>query len=265
MDTRHIASDTAGHKRSQTLAIELSRYGFAVFPCRDDNKRPSCPNGFYDAVADETSVRELWRRFPGGLVGVPTGAVNGFDALDIDPRHGGDRWLETAHIPPTRVHRTRSGGWHFLFRHAEGVRNTASKIAPGVDTRGDGGYIIWWPPTYAPGAPADWPPYLLAAMNPPQEPVGTPVYTAPPERRAQRLIEEAIARVRTAPPGQRHYRLRAAALTLGGLPGFPPQTAAQLLLAAVIDAGGPAVDRKNAADTIQWGLKTGAARPLSFT
>ena len=35
----------------------------------------------------------LWRRTPGPLVGVPTGAASGFDVLDIDIKTGGVDWL----------------------------------------------------------------------------------------------------------------------------------------------------------------------------
>jgi hypothetical protein len=59
------------------------------------------------------------------------------DALDIDPRHGGDVWYAAnlSRLPRTRTHQTRSGGLHILFDHADGVRSSAGKIAPGIDVR----------------------------------------------------------------------------------------------------------------------------------
>ena len=58
--------------------------------------------------------------------------ANGIDVLDLDPRHGGDHWLDTHgdRLPATRTHRTRSGGLHFLFRHHGGIRNSQGKLRP---------------------------------------------------------------------------------------------------------------------------------------
>jgi hypothetical protein len=124
-------------------ALALAARGFALFPCRQD-KASACPHGHINATRDPAAVRDQWWRWPGDLIGTSTGTVNGFDALDIDPRHGGDVW-HTAHtgpLSPTRIHQTRSGGLHILFRDADGVRNSAGKIAPGVDVRGEGGFVI---------------------------------------------------------------------------------------------------------------------------
>jgi hypothetical protein len=161
-------------------AIEL---GLPCFPCRVD-KSPLTPNGFKDASADIDAIREMFSPHPGCLIGVPTGSPSGIDILDVDPRHNGHVWYE-AHkgkLPPTRIHRTRRGGLHRLFRHMDGLRNTAAKISAGIDTRCEGGYFIWWPATglefqdYPPAGLPEWPPWLLPSMMskpvPPPPPYG---------------------------------------------------------------------------------------------
>jgi hypothetical protein len=68
---------------------------------------------------------------------VPTGETSGLFVVDVDSgRHDeANDWLESAgpHLPPTRWHATKSGGWHLLFKHRAGLRNTAGKLARGVD------------------------------------------------------------------------------------------------------------------------------------
>ena len=256
-------------------AIALSQRGLAVFPCRE-TKAPACPNGFLAATSDLAAVRDLWRRYPGPLIGVPTGERNAFDVLDLDPRHGSDAWLATNRhrLPPTRCHATRSGGTHMLFRHAVGVRNSASKIGPGVDVRGEGGFIIWWPAAgcqmHNEMPPAAWPDWLLDLLAPPPPPpVTRPVLAAQhvPTSRVAALIATALTRVELAQPGQRHERLRAAARTLGGVldvGGISAADAERVLLDAVQRAGGAAVHVPNAVGTIRWGLERGRSSPLDL-
>jgi len=106
--------------------------GLPRFPCTAD-KRPLTPNGFYGARvgADDSG----WP-----LVGIPTGKVSGIDVLDVDVE--GLDWLKSVELPATRVHETRSGGKHLFWIHADGLRNSAGRIARGVDVRADGGYFI---------------------------------------------------------------------------------------------------------------------------
>jgi hypothetical protein len=219
----------------------------------------------------------LWRRWSGDLIGVPTGPVNGFDVLDIDPRHGGDAWLSEYRfrLPTTRTHETRSGGLHILFQHAEGVRNSAGKIGAGVDVRGAGGYIIWWPAagcSVENHALAEWPAWLLRVLipQPPPQPLarrGVGGVQGVEAMQAARIVAAALARLEMAGAGQKHERLRAAARTLGGVAdaaGFSDHDAEEVLFAAVLRAGGAEVRERNARATIRWGLSKGRSVPLSL-
>jgi hypothetical protein len=217
----------------------------------------------------------LWRRWPGPLIGTPTGAANGFDALDIDPRNGGDAWY-AAHrdtLPNTRIHETRSGGLHILFRHRPGVRNSAGKIASGVDVRGEGGFVIWWPAAgcgATRGSPADWPAWLHPAVIRPPEPPRSGTATVPRQQtdqlvlRYRRFVEKLLANLLNAPDGAKHDKLLRTARTLGGIlaaAGIAESDAHAWLIAAVPAS---AVDLDAAATTAWAGLKNGLAHPYDL-
>jgi putative DNA primase/helicase len=111
--------------------------GWAVFPVK--GKIPLTPNGFKDASRDPAQWLVWDRQFPGCGWAAPTGEVNGFDAIDAD-----DPWaveeLE-ARLPNGPRVRTGGGGMHFYVAQVPGAKNWAKRI-PGVDFRGDGGYVV---------------------------------------------------------------------------------------------------------------------------
>jgi hypothetical protein len=169
-------------------ALKLATLGIPVFPVRlckdaclrcDICKTPSCWNGFYGAETDPAKVRALWRRYPGALVGVPTGKASGFDLLDIDSAKHNEAavWYfsKKSMIPHTRVHISGSGGLHILFRRHSAALNTRSRIETGIDTKADRGYLVWWPAAgkkIVHDVPlAEWPPWLIKAQQPPLMPV----------------------------------------------------------------------------------------------
>jgi hypothetical protein len=125
--------------------VDLVAEGRAVFFCHED-KTPACPHGFKDAARDPVVLRELYRRHLGALVAVVAGEVSGIDIFDIDRKHpeAVQWWRENRHrVPQTRVHRTRSGGLHVVFRHHHGLRCWTARPVVGIDGRSTGGYIIW--------------------------------------------------------------------------------------------------------------------------
>jgi Bifunctional DNA primase/polymerase, N-terminal len=155
-------------------ALELVEQGYRVFFCGSD-KRPTSEHGFRDAADTPQAVFALWHLHPGDLVGVVTGEddADGIDVLDIDVEHLAARvwWhLSRTRLPQTRIHRTGRGGFHVLFRHRPGMRCSASRIAIGVDVRGDGGFAIWWPaagqPVLCDSSAAPWPEWLAELAGP---------------------------------------------------------------------------------------------------
>ncbi|MDR3529795.1 MAG: bifunctional DNA primase/polymerase [Rhodopila sp.] len=172
-------------------ALALASLGIPVFPLRS-NKRPCTEHGFKAASTDPETVRRMFADPLAALIGVPTGAVSGFDVLDIDPSRAGDEWLREneSRLPPARRHHTRSGGVHILLKHTPGMGNSSDRIAPGVDVRGDGGYCVWWPAQrfHASGDVwGDWPDWLLiqALRNiSPNTPVPNAEDLAPPDAAA---------------------------------------------------------------------------------
>ena len=194
-----------------TKALALAEWGLPVHPCAA-SKRPTSPHGFQDATRDPAAVCRLWRDHPGPLIGVPTGKSTGLFVLDIDiaKHEAAAQWLErhASCLPDTRSHRTRSGGLHLLFKHHPGLRNTQGRLALGVDTRGEGGYCLWWPAAIEHGhhrAPlAEIPDWLITALTPPP-PETRPAMSRPRTPEAARAkIEGIVGTVAAGNEGQRN-------------------------------------------------------------
>jgi hypothetical protein len=144
----------------EAAALEYAGRGWAVFPVKRD-KTPRTEHGFKDATTDPQQIRVWWERWPDAGVGVRTGAGSGLLVLDVDGEAGADalRELERRHGEPpvTAAATTGGGGRHVYFAHPGGdIRNTAKKLGPGLDTRGDGGYVVGPPSAHESGGAYAW-------------------------------------------------------------------------------------------------------------
>ena len=149
-------------------ALAYARRDWLVFPVQPGGKVPLgalAPHGLRDATTDAETIRRWWAADHGANIGIQTGAVSGLVVLDVDPRHDGDRslWqLESRHgkIPHTVEALTGGGGRHIFFAHPRAglvVRNvTGLGGLPGLDIRGDGGYIVAPPSIHRSGRSNEW-------------------------------------------------------------------------------------------------------------
>ncbi len=129
--------------------------------CESPGKHPRVRwSEFQQRLPTEKEVRYWWERWPDSNVIIVTGRLSGLAVVDVDPRHGGDEawreWLGLHPLPQTPVALTGGGGQHYFFAHpGQEVRNTTNML-PGVDFRGDGGYVVAPPSKHASGREYAW-------------------------------------------------------------------------------------------------------------
>lgn len=146
-------------------ALGYARRGWHVFPifepitsgcscsrrvCGDIGKHPRTDHGLKEATTDQAQIRAWWDKWPAANVGIRTGATSGLFVVDVDAGKNGAESLaalETEHgsLPDTLTVGTSGGGFHLYFEHpGQKVpnHNTGKRLGPGVDVRGDGGYVV---------------------------------------------------------------------------------------------------------------------------
>jgi len=183
-------------------ALEYAARGWLVLPLKPGSKAPITRHGFKDASKSKRTIRRWWRKHPDANVGVRTGRESGLVILDVD-RHGdadGEASLaelarEHADVPATLEVRTPNGGRHLYFAHPGGEVRSRTGLRPGVDLKGEGGYVVA-PPSMLEGcgepyaaqngsALAPTPEWLLEEASRQPSPASSPTTPAPSQRRSR--------------------------------------------------------------------------------
>jgi hypothetical protein len=266
------------HRLEQTKAA-VGR-GWALTPLR--GKIPILDGWNSAPKADETQVK-TWAEE--GNLGLRTGAASGVFVIDEDTDKGGD--VRELGLPQTWTVITGGGGRHYYFRHAGDLGNSASKLGPHIDTRGEGGQVVFvgsiHPNTgrmyrWAEGlSPDDG----LELAELPQEVLETLLPKKPPARRetapsrsataprtghrtdyAQEALKREVDEVLGAPPGTGNDKLNIAAFNLGQLVagGQIGEMEVRTALMEAATSGGRRTAQE-AQSTISSGLHRGQERP----
>jgi Bifunctional DNA primase/polymerase, N-terminal len=212
--------------------------GWPVFPCHwqgEQRKRPLVDHGFQAATTDTDQIINWWEVWPEALIGLPTGAASGLVVLDIDvkdPKRNGYGTLEDlghSILPDTPMAHTASGGLHLYFASPayRELRNSAGKIGPGLDVRGEGGYVI----LPSPGSGYAWDPHwnfdTAAAVPAPDwlwppeperpAPGNRPILPQKISHYAEAALDHAIENIIKAPEGQQRDTLNRETFAIAGL------------------------------------------------
>ncbi len=152
------ANDEAAlkHPAATGAAMSVLDYGLHVFPLRAGEKLPLLKAWPERASRSLIELSDWIEENPACNFGIATGKqlrYGGFlTVIDIDkPKRAGApdgyeslRQLERAHgkLPATHSVRSAGGGLHLYFSTPSPVANSAGKLAPGIDVRGLGGYVV---------------------------------------------------------------------------------------------------------------------------
>ncbi len=141
-------------------ALTLASRGLHVFPCKPRDKRPALFNGLKAATTDQNKINGWWGANPQFNIGLACGAQSRVFVIDIDgiDAEGELTKLEQQHDAlPRSVESLTARGRHIYFQWPDRpVRNSASKIAPGIDVRGNGGYVLAPPSIHPSGKAYCW-------------------------------------------------------------------------------------------------------------
>lgn len=169
-------SETTNKDDALLYAQEL---GWRVFPiyeigpdgrcacgkdCSSPGKHPRTRNGVKDASSDPLQVSAWWNAWPWANIAIATGFDSGVVVVDLDvkPDKGIDgvaSWAALGIETSTLEARSGSGvGRHLFFAAPDfaRIKNSASLIAPGIDTRGEGGYLLVAPSNHLSGGMYEW-------------------------------------------------------------------------------------------------------------
>jgi len=200
-------------------AINYAAIGWHVFPVLD--KQPLVK--WRDESSndpDKLSSME-WDRATG--IGLDCGK-SGIVVIDVDDVNAVPKLAEKLGWDPvednTYVSYTGGGGYHIFYRAGEeAVRNSASKVVPGIDVRGDGGYVVLPPSDHPSGMIYRWyrqpeegirpiPEKMVEILNyreQPQAPVASTAIAH--EKWGMAVLAEEAAIIEASAPGTRNSTL----------------------------------------------------------
>jgi len=200
-------------QRLKGYALRYADRGWPVLPCRmDATKAPLTKHGYLDASTDPALIEEWFTRWPDANLALATGCAPKVFVIDIDSitAHGHDGYAAWARLCADNQWKepddalcviTPSGGMHFYFEYVDGITNARGTLPPGVDVRGQGGYVLL-PPSKINGNGYQWmnnpahaipaPEWLIRVLTPVQQPPQAkrdPLATITPRRRGGSVID----------------------------------------------------------------------------
>lgn len=252
------------------IATDIKSYidiGFSIIPVKQD-KKPALGGWkeFQNRRATHQEA-EVWFK-AGGQAAIVTGSISGglvvIDADNDEAVQAVEALLPDSLETPIA---STPRGRHYFFKSSQPVKN-ATGVMPGVDVRGQGGYVCAPP---APGREwlispigcdlAELPPTIAALLEKPSRPEPRKGDSAAPNSYGLAALRDELTKLAMAQVGARNATLNTCAFKLGQLVGageLEESTARSALIGTALALGLPP---KEVEATVDSGLKSGKQEP----
>lgn len=131
--------------------------GFSVIPLIPKGKKPAITSWteYQNRIATDDELQKWFGNGSKYNVGIVTGKISKIDVLDLDSQEA-IQYAKNHKFPETPAVKTYKG-FHVYYKHKDGVRNFQKRDdLPGIDLRGDGGYVVAPPSLHPSGHNYHW-------------------------------------------------------------------------------------------------------------
>jgi hypothetical protein len=257
-------------------ALAHASRGWRVFPLRPNSKKPRKEGWPENASADPARIRTHWARYPDDNIGVACGEGSNPFVIDFDNADATDAFEAGWGLIPTTLWSETPHGHHAWFLWRVGLGCTVGRLGFGIDTRGEGGFVV------APGSSIDGQAYAwltdedqeiaeaptcltpalakVSAMNVPSRPRAIPSHVD-----VEKILDDRCYAIREARNGTRNVTLNDAALMLGHYVGAGRISRERVEDGLLESARAVGLPDSEAMATMTSGLDAGVRQPRDVT
>ena len=139
-----------------TSSVKEWATSVSIIPIEPKGKKPLLPwKEFTERISSREERAEWRKRWPECNWGLVTGSISGYIVLDFDKDEG--RKLFNEHkVAGTAAISETANGFHALYSVEAEPMGNATSVVPGLDVRGEGGYIVIPPSIHPCGKRYRW-------------------------------------------------------------------------------------------------------------
>ncbi|MCC6976273.1 MAG: bifunctional DNA primase/polymerase [Anaerolineae bacterium] len=267
----------------QHAAVKLLERGFSVFPLAPTEKTPSRGFDLRTYQRERRATRQEVETWFGGQmgalqnIGIATGQISGVFVVDCDSELAYEKIKENG--SPDTLCVATARGIHLYFSLPDFPVPCRAGLLPGVDVRGNGGYVVAPPSTHPSGKRYQWirevppapaPEWLLALLKqprpqPPAKTVRGGETIKDPAAYVAAAFDRELQALESASEGERNHTLNKAAFNLGQL--VPSGLVAEFDVFRELEAAATRIGLSEAeiGATIRSGLESGKTKARTVT